>query len=118
MSLPEVILWQVLRTRPGGFKFRRQNPQIGYKLDFCCLSSRVAVEVDGESHERGSQPARDDCRDQRLDRRGFATLRIPAVVILRDLESAIAAIVALCGERDPSTTAQARGGPPPRAGED
>jgi very-short-patch-repair endonuclease len=23
MSLPEGVLWQVLRTRPGGLKFRR-----------------------------------------------------------------------------------------------
>ncbi len=118
MSLPEVLLWEQLRRRPGGLKFRRQHPQLGYKLDFCCLSSRVAIEVDGEVHGRGDQPARDALRDERLDRRGFATLRIPAVMILRDLDAAITAIVTLCMERAPSTAAQGRGGPPPRSGED
>ena len=112
----EVILW--LRRNATGFRLRRQNPPDGYKLDFCCLSSRVAVEVDGAFHDRGDQPARDEQRDEQIDRRGFATLRIPAQVIFRDLDSAVSAIVALCSDRAPSTGAQERAGPPPRSGED
>ena len=36
MSRPEARLWQVLRTRPGGFKFRRQHPAGPYIIDFYC----------------------------------------------------------------------------------
>ncbi|AQR75632.1 hypothetical protein BXU08_02635 [Sphingomonas sp. LM7] len=40
MSFPEVLLWQQLRKEPDGFRFRRQNPQIGY------LTLRIpAVEI-------------------------------------------------------------------------
>ena len=50
MSLPERMLWQLLRQRPGGFKFRRQHPIGPYVVDFCCLSERFVVEVDGNAH--------------------------------------------------------------------
>jgi len=44
MSLPEVVLWAVLRTRPGGLKFRRQHP-LGERLaiDFYCNDARLAI---------------------------------------------------------------------------
>nr|WP_281178802.1 DUF559 domain-containing protein [Sphingomonas pruni] len=116
MSLPEVLLWQVLRKAPGGFKFRRQNPQLGYRLDFACLEARLAIEVDGEAHERGNRPARDAVRDQRLAEIGFSTLRIPAIEILKDLDAVITGIVAACRERGPLH--RPSGGPPPRSGED
>ncbi|WP_326525074.1 endonuclease domain-containing protein [Sphingomonas sp.] len=116
MSLPEVLLWQQLRTRPGGFKFRRQTPQRGYKLDFCCLETRLAIEVDGEAHSRGFQPSRDAIRDKALNDRGFMTVRIPAVDVLRHPDAVITAIVSLCRERGPLH--RPADGPPPRSGED
>jgi very-short-patch-repair endonuclease len=50
MSLPEVLLWQALRKRPAGFRFRRQFPLAPFVLDFACLESRLAIEVDGAAH--------------------------------------------------------------------
>jgi very-short-patch-repair endonuclease len=116
MSFPEVLLWQVLRKEPGGFKFRRQNPQLGYRLDFACLEARLAIEVDGEAHSCGDRPARDALRDQRLAGVGFSTLRIPAVEILKDLDAVIIGIVAACRERGPLH--RPSDGPPPRFGEE
>ncbi|WP_245649098.1 endonuclease domain-containing protein [Sphingomonas mali] len=118
MSLPEVLLWQALRKEPGGFKFRRQNPQLGYRLDFACLEARLAIEVDGEAHDRGDGPKRDAVRDQRFGEIGFATLRIPAIQILKDPDAVIVGIVAACRERAPLHQRAAPGGPPPRSGED
>ena len=116
ISLPEILLWQQLRKRPAGFKFRRQTPQPGYKLDFACLETRLAKEVDGEAHDRGNRPQRDAVRDRRLELGGFTTLRIPARDVLRDLASVITAIVSLCRERGPLHRSSA--GPPPRSGEE
>ena len=48
MTPPEVALWQSLRTRPGGYKFRRQHPAGIYVLDFFCTKARLAIEVDGK----------------------------------------------------------------------
>ncbi|WP_044335986.1 endonuclease domain-containing protein [Sphingomonas hengshuiensis] len=118
MLLPEVLLWQALRKRPGAFKFRRQHPQLEYQLDFACLETRLAIEVDGEAHARGTQPQRDAVRDERLAALGFATLRIPAAEILRDLDAVITGIVTACRARSPLHHRPAAGGPPPRSGEE
>ncbi|HEX8527090.1 endonuclease domain-containing protein [Allosphingosinicella sp.] len=62
MSLPEVLLWQQLRGEPAGLKFRRQHPTGPYDIDFYCSDARLAIEVDGEGHNRGDRPARDMAR--------------------------------------------------------
>ena len=116
MSLPEVLLWQELRKQPDGLRFRRQNPQLGYRLDFACLETRLAIEVDGEFHARGDRPERDATRDQRLAEIGFETLRIPAREIFRDLNAVVRGIVTACRERGPLH--RPSDGPPPRSGEE
>ena len=98
MSLPEVLLWQELRKRPGGLKFRHQHPAgRGYVLDFFCARKKLAVEVDGEAHGRGGRPERDAARDVWIHSQGVRTLRIPAAAILSDLEAVIRYILAEAG---------------------
>jgi very-short-patch-repair endonuclease len=116
-NLPEVLLWRELRKRPGGYKFRRQHPLSEIVLDFACLARRLAIEIDGEAHDRGERPERDGRRDAFLRARGFAILRLPASYVLSDLSAAITAIVAACDERLPLHHRAAPGGPPPRPGE-
>jgi very-short-patch-repair endonuclease len=101
MSLPEVLLWQALRGSQHGLKFRRQHPTGLYDLDFFCSDARLAVEVDGEAHERGNPPARDAARDGWLAEAGIATMRIPAVDVLRNLEGVVQGILAEAVERLP-----------------
>ena len=114
MTLPEVILWQALRSQPDGLKFRRQHPTGNYILDFFCSDARLAIEVDGEAHSRGIQPARDEARDGWLRAAGIETLRIPAVEILKDADAVMRGIVERAGERVPLHHPAAPGGPPPR----
>ena len=116
MSLPEVLLWQQLRQRPGGFKFRKQCPQEDYSLDFACLEARLCIEVDGEAHDRGDRPARDEKRDKRLLALGFETMRIPAREVLGNMEGVVMGIVERCRALRPLH--RRSGGPPPRSGED
>ena len=97
-NLPEVLIWRELRKRPGGHKFRRQHPLGEMVLDFTCLAARIAIEIDGEAHNRGDRPDRDLKRDEWLRARGFTVVRLPAVMILKDLENAIRAIVSACDE--------------------
>jgi very-short-patch-repair endonuclease len=92
MSLPEVLLWQQLKLRPGGFKFRKQHPAGFYVLDFFCAEAKLAIEIDGEAHDRGAQPAFDAARDRQLLAHGIVTLRIPAHEVLNNLEGVLAVI--------------------------
>ena len=114
-NLPEVLIWRELRKRPDGYKFRRQHPLSEVVLDFVCLERRLAIEIDGVVHERGDRPERDMRRDVCLDARGFTVLRLPASYVLKNLEGAVAAIVAACDARLPLH--HPSDGPPPRTGE-
>ena len=99
MTLPEVLLWKALRQRPANLKFRRQHPAGPYVLDFFCAAAKLAVEVDGKAHDMGDQPERDAVRDAFMARHGVLTLRLPATVILTDLNTAVARIVAAAASR-------------------
>ncbi|WP_242185942.1 endonuclease domain-containing protein [Sphingomonas sp. CARO-RG-8B-R24-01] len=101
LTLPEVLLWQQLRKRGTGHKWRRQQPAGVYSLDFYCHAARLCVEVDGEAHSRGDRPQRDARRDSWVQAQGIVTLRIPAIDILRDLDAVLRGIVAYATERAP-----------------
>ena len=124
MSLPESILWRELRKRPGGFKFRRQHSAGFYVVDFYCAAAKLAIEIDGFAHDSGPAVARDQRRSEWLRSQGIATTRIPARLVLDDLEAVVVRIVEICRERvEPSATPtvplhQTSSGPPPLAGED
>lgn len=128
MSLPETLLWRVLRTRPSGMKFRRQHPAGIYIIDFYCAAARLAIEIDGFAHDSSRAAKADAARAHFLRSQHVATMRIPAKAVLEDLEAAVVRVVEVCLERverirqnkatlhvplhHPSD------GPPPRAGED
>lgn len=112
MSLPEVLLWQALRARLGGLKFRRQHPSGPYVLDFFCNDARLVIEVDGEAHDRGLRPALDHRRDAWFARAGIVTIRVAARDVLGDLDAVVRGIVAAARERLPLH--HPAGGPPPR----
>jgi len=97
MTLPEGLLWQVLRQRPDGFKFRKQHPIGRCVVDFYCAASRLVIEVDGESHSMGDHPERDLRRDERLKGQGLRVLRFGATDVIRDLQSVVTAILLACG---------------------
>ena len=96
MSPPEAYLWQVLRTRPGGFKFRRQHPLDRCTGDFYCAATKLVVELDGISHEMGDNPGRDARRDEWLRGEGFRVVRFNADDVMKDVESVVTAIVLAC----------------------
>ena len=114
MSLPEVLLWQILKTRPEAIKFRRQHPSGPYVLDFFCSDARLAIEIDGKSHDMGDRPEHDTARDAYFACAGIETLRIPATDLLRDPGVVAEAIVAAVRSRLPLYHPAAPDGPPPR----
>jgi very-short-patch-repair endonuclease len=49
---PENILWyELLKNKQMGYRFLRQKPVGNYILDFYCPKLKLAIELDGYSHE-------------------------------------------------------------------
>jgi very-short-patch-repair endonuclease len=94
MTLPEVLLWNRIRRNQLGMKFRKQHSIPPYVVDFYCAGARLVVEVDGFAHDNAERQERDVTRDQSLHRMGYDVLRLPASMILADMDEALAAIVA------------------------
>jgi very-short-patch-repair endonuclease len=93
MSPPEAYLWQVLRGRPAGLKFRRQHPFDRCTADFYCAAAKLVIEIDGDSHDLGENPARDRRRDAWLREQRLRVLRFDAGDVMRDMESVVTAIL-------------------------
>ena len=88
----EEWLWRRLSGSQTGFAFRRQLVIGNSIVDFACTRVRLAVEVDGSSHEdRARQDAR---RDRVLASLGWRVLRIDEHLVFDDLDAVVALIVA------------------------
>ena len=94
LSPPEARLWSRLRQRrPGLPTFRRQHPIGAYVLDFYCAKARLAIEIDGMSHDVGGRPERDLRRDAWLEACGVKVMRIPAGEVARNFDETVDSIV-------------------------
>jgi len=98
MTDAERALWQALRRRRLGARFRRQVPLGPYIVDFACLEQKLAVEVDGGQHAESEYDAG---RDAWLRAHGFRVLRFWNNEVLANLEGVATVIY------------EAVGGPPP-----
>jgi very-short-patch-repair endonuclease len=72
-TLPEVLLWQKIKQRAYGVQFHRQVPMLNYIVDFYCHEIRLAIEVDGSSHD--NKVLYDGRRQGELEARGVTFLR-------------------------------------------
>ena len=100
MTLPEVLLWQILRQVETP-RFRRQYGIDDYTLDFYCPKAKVCIEVDGYAHNMGERPQRDEARDACLAENRIEVLRIPAREVLDSPEAVADGIVRYCESKIP-----------------
>ncbi len=71
----EKLLWDKLKEKKlDGFKFRNQHPVFRYIVDFYCREKKLAIEVDGQIHEKLLEA--DAFWDDYLRSIGVETLRI------------------------------------------
>jgi very-short-patch-repair endonuclease len=98
----EAIVWRWLRDRRfGNWKFRRQYPIGPFIVDFYCDALRLAVEIDGESHDFTNDY--DMRRTRYLAKWGIHVVRISNREVLRESDTAADVIVAAILERLPLT---------------
>ena len=89
---PEMLLWRNLSNRQlGGCKFRRQEVIGRAIVDFYCPSTRLAVEVDGDTH---ADPERDARRDAYLRQFGLTVMHVRNEDVMRNMDGVLQAILA------------------------
>jgi very-short-patch-repair endonuclease len=96
MSPSEIALWQMLRTRPAGLKFRHQHPAGPFVLDFYCAAKKLVIEIDGIAHDMGDNPKRDERRDAWLSAKGYRVMRIAAGEVHCNAEGVLQHILNAC----------------------
>lgn len=91
MSVPEAIVWKMLRAKHlNGWKFARQVVIGPYIADFAARRERLVVEIDGRSHDVSA--AYDVRRDAVMAALGYQVLRFTNGDIATNLEGVSRAI--------------------------
>lgn len=85
LTPPEARLWVALRGGRLGLRFRRQHPVGPYILDFYCPAAKLAVEVDGLSHNEPGRFAHDERRTAWLAAKGVRVIRVQASAVRDEL---------------------------------
>ncbi len=88
-TVAEDILWGFLKTKPHGYKFRRQHPYAIYILDFYCHSLKLVIEVDGNIHDDLEVKNNDEIRQKHLEQDGLYVIRFRNDEILKRFEIVI-----------------------------
>lgn len=94
MTDAETVLWGFLKTKPLGYKFRRQHPLGIYIADFFCYKQKLVIEADGPVHNNADVKMNDAERQRIIEAKGITVLRFRNEEILTQLETVIAKIEA------------------------
>jgi len=93
MTHAETLLWRYLKAnRVDGLGFRQQVPIRNYIADFACLSAKLIVELDGESHDFEERQKADQGRDAFFVSEGFRVLRFANEQVMSNLEGVVEVI--------------------------
>jgi very-short-patch-repair endonuclease len=106
MTRAETLLWKHLKAnRMDGVGIRRQTPIGNYIADFVCFSSKLVIELDGESHDFDERQKKDERRDAFFAAEGFQVLRFTNDQVMTNLEGVVEII-------RQATSPGTRGSPP------
>jgi very-short-patch-repair endonuclease len=88
MTLAEILLWNQLKQKQMmGCDFHRQKPIDEYVVDLFCPELLLAIEIDGESHERKLE--KDSERQREIEALGVEFLRFEDDEVKKNLEGVL-----------------------------
>ncbi len=97
MTKHETIIWEQLkRNKILGLRFKAQHPIHKYAVDFYCHKLRLAIEIDGENHQKPSQLEYDVGRTADLNNFGIHVMRFTNLEVESNLENVVEQIRAFC----------------------
>ena len=91
MTPAEARLWEEIRGRKlGGLRFRAQHPVGPFILDFYCPACKLALEIDGSSHD--GEAEQDAARTAQLAAHDYRVLRFTNAQIETELTDVLGQI--------------------------
>lgn len=97
----EAYLWEHIRKRALGARFRRQHAIGNYIVDFICLDAKLIIEIDGEYHNNDEQRKEDEIRSDYLNRHGFYVIRFTNSQVLMEIDTVLIRIKKFLSELMP-----------------
>ena len=86
-TLSEVILWKKVKNKALGVQFHRQVPIGTYIVDFYCHELKLAIEIDGSSHD--GKFLYDAHRQNKMESLGIVIIRFTNAEILQQLQQVL-----------------------------
>ena len=86
MTEAETVLWNILKNKFEGYKFRRQHPISHFVADFYCHALKLIIEVDGEYHNDKIQQQKDLNRTAVLNSNKVKVIRFTNQEVLNDID--------------------------------
>jgi very-short-patch-repair endonuclease len=90
MTPAEKLLWQEVRAKKLGVRFRRQQIIQGFIVDFYCHKAALVVEVDGDIHDL--QQEEDARREKVLTEMGLRVARFGNDEVMKNLSVVVGKI--------------------------
>jgi very-short-patch-repair endonuclease len=89
-TFSEILLWLKIKGKRFGYEFHRQVPIDVYIVDFYCHELRLAIEVDGSSHDNKYEY--DLRRQKRLEALGVRFIRFEDIDVKRRMNDVLRAL--------------------------
>lgn len=90
MTFSEVKLWNELKNgKMLAYDFDRQRPIGNYIVDFYCKDLKLAIEVDGITHEDEKVMMKDKVKQEDLEILGVNFLRFDALLVVNEIEAVV-----------------------------
>mgnify|MGYP003405464473 FL=1 len=86
MTPAEKVLWEHIRSKSLGHKFRNQHAIYKYVVDFYCHELRLFIEVDGSIHTLTEVALNDKDRENNLLSLGLHVIRFTNDEIFNNIE--------------------------------
>jgi len=92
----ETLLWSRIRRKSLGYEFHRQVPIDEYIVDFYCHELRLAIEVDGSSHDNKQEY--DLRRQRKLESLGVNFIRFEDKDVTQSMNDVLRVLITVISE--------------------
>jgi very-short-patch-repair endonuclease len=95
-AFSEILLWLKIKGKTFGYEFHRQVPIYEFIVDFYCHELKLAIEIDGSSHD--TKYEYDLRRQRRLEALGVRFIRFDDVDVKKRMNDVLRALEIVISE--------------------